>query len=139
MEGGRRAGRTVDRVDLGNKTWRMLARNKYVLAVLVLGLVLLLLPRPAAKTAAPEYAAPSGGQGDAMEASGIPLDTEGERLRTLLRSIRGVGEAEVLLSRAGAVVVCDGGDDAAVRLAVTQAVSAYTGLGSDRITVMKMK
>lgn len=35
----------------------------------------------------------------------------------------------------GALVVCDGGDDPQVRLAVTQAVSALTGLGSDRITV----
>jgi stage III sporulation protein AG len=37
----------------------------------------------------------------------------------------------------GAVVVCDGGGDAAVRLAVTQAVSVLTGLGADRITVAK--
>ena len=35
----------------------------------------------------------------------------------------------------GALVVCPGGDDPQVRLAVTQAVSALTGLGSDRITV----
>lgn len=35
----------------------------------------------------------------------------------------------------GALVVCPGGDDPQVQLAVTQAVSALTGLGSDRITV----
>lgn len=35
----------------------------------------------------------------------------------------------------GALVVCPGGDDPQVRLAVTQAVSALTGLGSDRITI----
>lgn len=35
----------------------------------------------------------------------------------------------------GALVVCPGGEDPQVRLAVTQAVSALTGLGSDRITV----
>ena len=39
----------------------------------------------------------------------------------------------------GAVVVCSGADNAGVRLAVTQAVSAVTGLGSDKITVVKMK
>ena len=39
----------------------------------------------------------------------------------------------------GAVVVCQGGDDPAVRLAITQAVSALTGIGADRITVLKMK
>ena len=37
----------------------------------------------------------------------------------------------------GAVVVCEGADRAEVRLAVTQAVSALTGLGSDRIVVIK--
>ncbi len=35
----------------------------------------------------------------------------------------------------GALVVCDGGGSAAVRLEVTRAVSALTGLGADRITV----
>jgi len=39
----------------------------------------------------------------------------------------------------GAVVVCSGADNAGVKLAVTQAVSAVTGLGSDKITVVKMK
>lgn len=39
----------------------------------------------------------------------------------------------------GAVVVCQGADRASVKLAVTAAVSAYTGLGSDKITVIKMK
>jgi len=39
----------------------------------------------------------------------------------------------------GAVVVCQGGDNASVRLAVVEAVSNATGLTSDRITVLKMK
>ncbi len=39
----------------------------------------------------------------------------------------------------GALIVCDGADSALVRLRVTQAVSALTGLGSDKISVMKMK
>ena len=37
----------------------------------------------------------------------------------------------------GAVVVSEGGDQAEVRLLLTQAVAALTGLGSDRITVCK--
>ena len=37
----------------------------------------------------------------------------------------------------GAVIVCDGGDDPVVRLQITQAVSALTGLGADRITIAK--
>ena len=37
----------------------------------------------------------------------------------------------------GALVVCDGGNNDRVRLAVIDAVSALTGLGSDRISVVK--
>lgn len=37
----------------------------------------------------------------------------------------------------GALVVCQGGDRADVRLTVTEAVSALTGLSSDRITVAR--
>lgn len=38
----------------------------------------------------------------------------------------------------GAVVLCDGADDAQVRLAVTQAVSTVCGIGTDKVTVLKM-
>ena len=37
----------------------------------------------------------------------------------------------------GALVVCPGGDRAEVRLAVTEAVAALTGLTADRVTVAK--
>lgn len=39
----------------------------------------------------------------------------------------------------GAIIVCEGGDDPAIRLAIVEAVSAITGLGADRISVLKMK
>ncbi len=39
----------------------------------------------------------------------------------------------------GAVVVCQGADDPAVRLAITEAVAKLTGLGTDKISVLKMK
>lgn len=39
----------------------------------------------------------------------------------------------------GAIVVCQGADSAAVRLAITQAVSKITGLGADAICVLKME
>ncbi len=39
----------------------------------------------------------------------------------------------------GAVVVCDGADNAGTRLKVIHAVAALTGLSSERITVIKMK
>ena len=37
----------------------------------------------------------------------------------------------------GAVVVCDGADSPQVQLAVTQAVAQFTGLSTDRISVLK--
>lgn len=39
----------------------------------------------------------------------------------------------------GALLVCEGGDDPQVRLKLTQAVSALTGLGSDKISICKGK
>lgn len=39
----------------------------------------------------------------------------------------------------GAVVVCQGADNPAVKLAIIQAVSSATGLSSDHICVLKMK
>jgi len=39
----------------------------------------------------------------------------------------------------GALVVCEGAASAAVRLEVTQAVAALTGIGTDHIVVSKMK
>lgn len=39
----------------------------------------------------------------------------------------------------GAVVLCQGAENSAVKLAITQAVSNATGLGYHKITVLKMK
>lgn len=39
----------------------------------------------------------------------------------------------------GAIVLCQGAGDARVRLAIVNAVAGVTGLGSDKITVLKMK
>ena len=39
----------------------------------------------------------------------------------------------------GAVVLCQGADKATVRLAIVEAVATATGLGTDRISVCKMK
>ncbi len=56
---------------------------------------------------------------------------------------RGSGYEDVVITQQmypvyqGAVVVCQGGDKAAVRLAVTEAVAALTGLSSDKISVVK--
>lgn len=39
----------------------------------------------------------------------------------------------------GAIVLCQGADSSSVRLAIIEAVSKTTGLGADRICVLKMK
>jgi len=39
----------------------------------------------------------------------------------------------------GAIVVCEGAESPAVRLAIVEAVAKVTGLGSDRVSVLKMK
>ena len=39
----------------------------------------------------------------------------------------------------GAIVVCEGADNPVIQLAITDAVSKLTGLGSNRISVLKMK
>lgn len=117
-----------------SKLTAALMKNKYVLLVIGLGLLLLLLPSSYGSDEA--Y---SGGQGSELESSGIPVDTESQRLAAFLSRIEGVGDCAVLLSSEGAVVVCEGAEEARVKLCVTNAVSAYTGLGSDKIRVVKMK
>ena len=57
--------------------------------------------------------------------------------------VNGAGGDETVVTRTlyptyrGALVVCQGGDRADVKLAVTEAVAALTGLPADRITVAK--
>ena len=100
---------------------KTLGKYKYILLLLACAMVLLLLPTG------------SGNQGSS-EAS------EGEtRLEYVLSDIAGAGRVSVLYSEHGAAVICDGAEDARVRLAIVQAVSAYTGLGSDKITVLTME
>ncbi|MGN1002105.1 MAG: hypothetical protein ACI4PC_04985 [Oscillospiraceae bacterium] len=117
---------------------KTIAKNKYVLLVLALGLLLLLLPNGSGGGSA-AVQTETKGVGDDLAASGIPVDTESRRIAALLSQIEGVGESQVLLSAEGAVVVCQGCDSAKVRLDVTNAVMAYTGLGSDKISILKMK
>lgn len=116
-----------------NAVLQKLAANKYVLVVILLALALLLLPERSKPEETQQQSA------DPLEATGVSLATESEKLETLLSQIQDVGRAQVLLSKNGAVVVCDGAQLATVRLDVTNAVIAYTGLGSDKISVMKMK
>lgn len=156
-------------------------KYKYILLVLLAGLVLLLWPQSENQPQRPEKTAAVMEETAALEG----------RICAILQQIDGVGEASVLLtvesgeetvyaydrteSRSqqgdsaslnqqrelvtlsdsggqspvslrqqapvyrGAVVVCQGGDSAAVRLAVTQVIQSLTGLSADRIVISKMK
>ena len=65
-------------------------------------------------------------------------DKPDRSLEEILACSRGVGEARVLVSESGVVVVCRGADDAAVRLDMIRAIHSYTGFGSDKITILKL-
>ena len=90
---------------------------RYPLLVLMIGLLILLLPGGKKTETA-----------DGPEAS----------LCAALSDTKGVGRAEVLISEHGVVVICEGADDAAVKLDILRAVASYTGFGSDKITILRM-
>lgn len=166
----------MDWLAVKEKAGYFLRKYRYVLLILLVGIVLMCLPggeEPEQERVSPE-------QTDGMSA---PPDPE-ERLRQILSQIEGAGKVEVLLTplageetvyqtdedlsangdrmetviitdaqRAqqglvkqvnppvylGAVVVCQGADRATVRLAIVEAVANATGLGADKISVLKMK
>lgn len=67
----------------------------------------------------------------------------GETVETVVLSQNGGQETLVVQELSpryqGAVLVCPGGDDPTVRLQLTEATSALTGLGADRISISKGK
>lgn len=95
-----------------------LEKFKYPLIILIVGVVLMLIP----------------GKSTYLN---TPSGTD-EPLKTVLSCTSGVGRAEVIASECGVVVVCDGAEDAKVRLDIIRAVSSYTGFASDKITILKM-
>ena len=71
-------------------------------------------------------------------------DSESVRADTVIvsgsdRTEKGLVRTVVPPVYLGAIVVCQGGDSPAVRLSIVEAVSNVTGIGTDRITVLKMK
>lgn len=97
-----------------------------VILILLLGVALMLLP----------------GSGGSRE-DGAEFSDREEKLAAVLSRIEGVGQCSVLLrdngkdEKGGAVVVCDGAERPQVCLKVKEAVAAYTGLGSNRIVILK--
>lgn len=74
-----------------------------------------------------------------QESSGEAIQLETVIVTGSDRSEQGLIQQITAPEYRGAVVVCQGADDAAVRLAIVQAVSNATGLGTDRISVLRMK
>ncbi len=87
---------------------------RFPLLILLIGVALMLLPSASSHETAPENS-----------------------LGEALSLTQGVGEAYVLVSDNGVVVVCDGAQDAATRLEIIMAVRTYTGFGADQISVLK--
>lgn len=117
--------------EYNNTRWgQFLIKNRYLLLLLLAGLFLIMLP----------------GTGENKEKMAESTQEE-LRLKGALQSLEGVGDVYVLLAEeggrnggySGAVILCQGANDAAVRLQIVEAVSAFTGMGSNRIIVLKMK
>ena len=154
---------------LGPKVRTFLGKYKYVLLVLLVGLGLMLLPEGNQETEAESLAETQAEQKDLSRELEEILGTirgVGE-VRVLLTTAAGESveyqtdqsssgvDTVVITDSAknqqglvvqvtppqylGAIIVCQGGDDPAVKLAVVEAVSNATGLGADKITVLKMK
>ena len=132
-------------------------KYKYVALVVLVGVVLMLLPSG------------KGEQQDTVEpvnvSEGYSLAETERRMEQVLGRIRGVGQVQVMLTlKSGSslqlaenrsdslrdtearqerdvvtVIVCQCAGDSGVHLAVVQAVSVLTGLGSDKITVVQWK
>lgn len=167
----------MEKAVTGSKILQFIQKYKYVVLVLVVGIVLMLVPSQSEMD----------GDGVITDRQDDILSVE-ERLAQILRQVKGAGEVHVLLTEAsgeeiiyqtnenisdsdtssstredtvtitdsqrneqglvrqqnppkymGAIVVCQGGDQPTVRLAIIDAISKVTGLGADKISVLKMK
>lgn len=96
-----------------------LSKYKYPILVFLIGMLLLLLP---SKHKANE--------------SDNATDEE-RRFEYVLESSQGVGNASVLISDEGVVVVCDGADNSNVKLSILKAAEVFTGFSSDKIEILK--
>ncbi len=119
----------------GERTDRLAAvlkKNIWLVFLLAAGLLLLLLP---------------SSSGEKLREEEKITSLEEDRLAGALSKMEGVGEVYVLLAEkpgreegfSGAVILCSGAGDPSARLRITEAVAAYTGLGSHQIIVEKIE
>ena len=168
----------MDIKQLGDKGISLIKKYKFVVLILLVGIVLMLLP-----------AANTNNESNAPAVQSQPVFNDPtEELQNLLAQIKGAGKVRLMLTVSGgekyiyqadrdetvsgetstvrvetiiltdstrnqggmvqqilapqyrgAVVVCQGADDPKVKLAIMEAVKNMTGLGYDRISVLKMK
>lgn len=168
----------MDWTALKNLIIDLFLKYKYVVMILLAGLILMLMPAPKINSTAPK---------DIKESVDNTMTLE-KQLSDILKCVKGAGEVQVILTVAageeilyqtnddysnngdsgstrtdtvtvtdsnreetglirqvnpptylGAIIVCQGADRPEVRLAIVDAVSKATGLGTDRISVLKMK
>lgn len=77
-------------------------------------------------------------------AEDVDREEGSERTQTVVLSRSGSGQQTVTVQEVypayqGALLVCSGGDDPTVRLRLTEAMTALTGLGADKISISKGK
>lgn len=168
----------MDWIGIRKKVTEFVSKYRYVLLVLLIGLVFMLIPgRGTEEDAEPNQ----------IQSTVQPQTDMTQELTDLLSQLKGAGKVKVMLTIAagettvykqdeditsgengsihrdtviitdsdrgqnglieqvnpprylGAVIICEGADLAAVRLSIIEAVSKVTGLGTDRISVLKMK
>lgn len=160
----------MDAVALKKKATQWVAKYKYLLLVLLVGIALMLIPEQSEKKV----------ESSAPESHTVQMSLSKE-LEDILSKIDGAGQVKVLLTMSageqtiyqsdgnqadkkdtviitdgnraqsglvqqvipplyrGAIILCQGADHAAIRLAITEAVSKVTGLDSSQISVLKLK
>ena len=157
----------TDEKKSGSFDLKALLKNKYALIVLAVGVLLVLLPvgggggkktEPAGEIAVPAFSLTEEelrlqrqlAKIDGAGRVSVLLSVSGSASRELAES----GEGALVLSSGGgeevvelyyvnpryigAVIVCDGAASAQVRLSVTEAVCAFTGLQTKNVKVMQM-
>ena len=161
----------MDRLAITEKLTHLVGKYKFVLIVLIVGVLLMLLP---GKSESDKSVKTQDMQvRDALDIT--------EEMTQILRQVKGAGEVKVMLTvevgqstiyqydedtsgrretviitdgsrnqsgliqqinpprYQGAIIVCQGADNDVVRLHIIEAVARVTGLGTDKISVLKMK
>lgn len=96
-----------------------LSKYKYPVLVFLIGILLLFLP------------------GSQKSSEKTVATDEEKRFEYVLENSDGVGNASVLISDEGIVIVCDGAENPQVKLSIINAAEVFTGFSSDKIEILK--